>query len=116
MSFLPKTAVAAPEETSTDTDLQIDLQMDQKAEESAREMAFSASLPLPDLSTSNEPIFSTSMMVEQQSERSAVIDLCCSDQTIKVNRPKKSFRIILQGWYGCAIACLESQLSRYPKR
>ena len=55
MSFLPKAAVAASEETSTDTDLHTEIQV----EEQPKKSVSSALSPLPDLSISNNrPLFS----------------------------------------------------------
>ena len=84
MSFLPKTVAAASEETSTDTDLQIDSLVETQLQKAAS----SARSPLRDLSMSNEPIFSTSMVVESLSASStrplgSNLDVASADSPLK---------------------------------
>ncbi len=62
MSFLPKTAIAASEETSVDTDLQTEMSV----EKQSQELVSSTFSPLPDLSASNnQPLFSESTLSVQ---------------------------------------------------
>ncbi|MEM8506045.1 MAG: TolC family protein, partial [Cyanobacteria bacterium P01_D01_bin.1] len=71
MSLLPKTAVAAPEDTSTDTDLQIDSQVDAESLEPSLWPKLSASAPLPGLSSDQQPVFSASMVTDPELDQLA---------------------------------------------